>query len=835
MCLSMSLSNNDFIAFDGTPITGRAPTQVQVYADTGYEMSDELRGMVAHTYKLFCDAVKVSAIPLGYHVQNREFEDGSKCRIESNNGVHRVMVWPVGSGGGAGRYSVHPVALFASLESPHGKYVLGGTAYSVSAAFTGEKAGSVWSNAPSALLKPVVFANYPKFVFNPTKLADSVPGNMDWSDRREGGRHFGLVLSWWSLSVGRYATGPFYMYDGDGLYSTLGSNAIYEDYDAAAAIPSAMGVVWCNGIAVAKLPSGMRVLSACLAERDGVGGYLRVIATSETFGSAPCQCYEVRIGNLSGLGKLSTNQRVVDFATSPSVSVLWVASDGVFSDNIGAEVFHANSSGSSVLVCGYTTGLVEVSTLTGGASAPLITPAGLPRLEDTSSYSGNSTLNNNTATLDDVVAYEGSNSTTLVSKARDILAWDYVADTPVYLYSEATYTTVDSMTYSTDWLTYVGECTLTTSGSRTAAFVVKNNAGGVVYSDSATASISGTATYSCELVVDGTEADGTFSDVGSSSISGTQATYKAWVTGDLRVNCFDIHVKSIRSTQTSGESYEVSGASHIWEDTSSVPITVFDPVVGLRAFADASYLEDDCRTTVKVVSGSVVGTAVRHNYSTITGASGSTTAPFDLQGQYGLTPSYSETGSPSSGIVPRVDQGRPSTWADSFPYRMGIRRDSKWEGFGIDHPFGVPRDVSAIGFLPAAGVMVLTYGCNGELGSLSNTSGSVTNDRFGFTLYAENAAHTLGYTSSFDNRLVFRSVLHVDVVRDNLTTADFSAEHEFIRLPSGTTINLTSATPDDFAGETAKGPTGVLLLGPVQDKDGKFTVLPKYLSSEDTP
>lgn len=94
----MSLLNNNFIGFDGTPITGRAPTQLTVYADDGYQMPEELRGAVMHAYKLFCDQVNFSAFPHGYHLRNVNFPDGSKARMESNAGVHRVMVWPVGNG-----------------------------------------------------------------------------------------------------------------------------------------------------------------------------------------------------------------------------------------------------------------------------------------------------------------------------------------------------------------------------------------------------------------------------------------------------------------------------------------------------------------------------------------------------------------------------------------------------------------------------------------------------------------------------------------------------------------------------------------------------------------
>ena len=94
------LNNPNFIGFDGTPITGRTPTQTIVMSDgERIEMLPQLRAEVAHAYKLFCDAVNVSAFPMGYHVLSFKFGDGSKARMESNNGVHKVMVWPTGASG----------------------------------------------------------------------------------------------------------------------------------------------------------------------------------------------------------------------------------------------------------------------------------------------------------------------------------------------------------------------------------------------------------------------------------------------------------------------------------------------------------------------------------------------------------------------------------------------------------------------------------------------------------------------------------------------------------------------------------------------------------------
>lgn len=89
----MSLRNQNWINFNGDPVTGRAPTRVRVTPDKpGLVMTAAQEGFVAHAYKLFCDAVKFSAFPDGYHVQNRVAPDGTEVRMESNFGVHRVFV-----------------------------------------------------------------------------------------------------------------------------------------------------------------------------------------------------------------------------------------------------------------------------------------------------------------------------------------------------------------------------------------------------------------------------------------------------------------------------------------------------------------------------------------------------------------------------------------------------------------------------------------------------------------------------------------------------------------------------------------------------------------------
>lgn len=94
----MTLFNQGWTTFGGDPITGRVPTEMIVYADRGVELNEEQLGAVLHAYKLFCDAIKVTAFPSGYHVQNRQHADGTRTRMTSNLEVHKVQVWIKGEG-----------------------------------------------------------------------------------------------------------------------------------------------------------------------------------------------------------------------------------------------------------------------------------------------------------------------------------------------------------------------------------------------------------------------------------------------------------------------------------------------------------------------------------------------------------------------------------------------------------------------------------------------------------------------------------------------------------------------------------------------------------------
>ena len=91
----MSQFNNpNWIGFDGQPITGRVPPQVLVSSQPpGLQLTSEQQGQMRHDFKLFTDAVAVSAIPDGFHVRHRDYpQHGMWLRMESRLGQERVFV-----------------------------------------------------------------------------------------------------------------------------------------------------------------------------------------------------------------------------------------------------------------------------------------------------------------------------------------------------------------------------------------------------------------------------------------------------------------------------------------------------------------------------------------------------------------------------------------------------------------------------------------------------------------------------------------------------------------------------------------------------------------------
>jgi len=86
------LHDPNFLAFDGTPVTGRAPPSCAVVQGT---LSEAQRGMAAKAFADFKMAVKLSITP--FVQRTVTLPDGSTMRMTSNYGVDQALIWPVGS------------------------------------------------------------------------------------------------------------------------------------------------------------------------------------------------------------------------------------------------------------------------------------------------------------------------------------------------------------------------------------------------------------------------------------------------------------------------------------------------------------------------------------------------------------------------------------------------------------------------------------------------------------------------------------------------------------------------------------------------------------------
>lgn len=83
-----SLINQNWIGFDGKPVTGRTPPTIRMMAGV---MTRPLMAEVAHRYQLFCMGKQTA---LGdYFMTDKIVADGSRVRITSINGVDTVFVW----------------------------------------------------------------------------------------------------------------------------------------------------------------------------------------------------------------------------------------------------------------------------------------------------------------------------------------------------------------------------------------------------------------------------------------------------------------------------------------------------------------------------------------------------------------------------------------------------------------------------------------------------------------------------------------------------------------------------------------------------------------------
>jgi len=84
------LHDPNFMTFDGTPVTGRAPASTTVVKG---ELTRAQRGLAAKAFTDFKVGVKLSITP--FVQKTVTLSDGSRMRMTSNNGTDQVLIWPV--------------------------------------------------------------------------------------------------------------------------------------------------------------------------------------------------------------------------------------------------------------------------------------------------------------------------------------------------------------------------------------------------------------------------------------------------------------------------------------------------------------------------------------------------------------------------------------------------------------------------------------------------------------------------------------------------------------------------------------------------------------------
>lgn len=89
----MIVHDPSFIAFDGTPVTGRAPAQVLVFSEEG--MTANQAGMVRHAYSSFRSELLTQTGD--FLVRNGTLADGTRFRMVSIQDQDIVYVWPSSS------------------------------------------------------------------------------------------------------------------------------------------------------------------------------------------------------------------------------------------------------------------------------------------------------------------------------------------------------------------------------------------------------------------------------------------------------------------------------------------------------------------------------------------------------------------------------------------------------------------------------------------------------------------------------------------------------------------------------------------------------------------
>lgn len=829
----MTLFNQHWIGMDGQSVTGRVPTKVAV--SDGQVLNARQAGAVNHAYKLFCDAVAVSANPDGFHVQNRTLGDGTTVRMESNLGVHRVWVSP--PGGGASMHDIHPAIIYATDQAPLGASPDGAGGWTPATQFLADRLGSWWSNPPApkkgAATKAASAAHGKTAGYDAANLGASHPGDMDWYRcSNPADALYGYVLSWWSPYPGRYTRmgGDLYALTtgsaGFNKYQTLGSHTFATqaaEYRSGELSAQAVQTLWINGVPLVAAAGGA-ILGACIYTNTGTH-FLRVLTgtgiTSATFdgnwsvpSTTTLSCHEVPIQP-----EKHTSSDTPALLTLDSGTLKW----SVASAKTPVQPMHCNSSGTKAVYLsndGSGHHFQEID-LSSGALTTVATPwTQRPYAEDkVTAYVGpesyvfeNQYIYYVRNTLAAYVPKTETRNASFTQYQRYVLGADYNQDVLKYLYVELTSSYSDVLncsrtvtTTSTGGSNYNQTYSDTSSWTRTTggSFTVRNqdfaavDSGSCTLADARSYSGSGSTVYS-------NVTNQSWTHNGSGTLTGTitrtgdlgSTAFNLGMAGDLRVDSFDIVVASDNSAAAQASfsaSYSVVGTLTVNPSTGS---TISDTVVRTAPPSPGPYTNTPNRQYERRTTY-IGGVQVAQVTSTVS----------------------ESTASPS-------DNTAVATTGEMYAASVAL---------------SVPLTGISISNMARAVPAQFEYSGSTTMTLPGTTSRSLFKTFF-MNLAPSNQilwSRYLGTTSTFDRRGYYRSLLEwPSTGLNSIGTADvslFVPKAILYRLDNQQpAVDFNAGSVNPFPG-SLKAATGAVFCGPVKQKDGRFKEPPNYIVPKETP
>lgn len=174
-------------------------------------------------------------------------------------------------------YSINPAVLFASADFPNGaKPEIPATLTTpkepaVAANYDDTPSGSLWKNPPFASGKDLKFKHGKFKLSDAADPGNAFPGILDWSDRRprEEAEHYGIVLSWWPAPYDRgvrYAIPSYYYATWEDPSPTRLQDLYYGQPFLDQLGESTLGLIWANGVPVVQ--TGFLELHAAFLRKE---------------------------------------------------------------------------------------------------------------------------------------------------------------------------------------------------------------------------------------------------------------------------------------------------------------------------------------------------------------------------------------------------------------------------------------------------------------------------------------------------------------------------------------------------------------------------------------